>query len=72
MTKNNIEDLIKPKKNEIWFVKLPKATAVMKIEIIEITDFTVVLKEVPILECLSTSSTRYETSDIKFIEKTKK
>lgn len=53
---------------ECWYVKLPGATALVEVEIIEVTKQTVLLKQNKEQSYL-TSKLRYKKSDIEFVEK---
>lgn len=63
--KMDIDELLKPKIGETWFVKNSSSSSVMTRKITDITNFTVELCGFGELS----SPTRYETKDIAFIEK---
>lgn len=56
---------------EQWYVKLPNATALVEVEIIEVTNQSVVLKQIKEISYLAPKS-RYKKSDIEFVEKVEK
>ena len=56
---------------ECWYIKFPNATALVEVEIIDVTKQTVVLKQIREISYLAPES-RYKKSDIEFVEKMEK
>ena len=62
-------ETVELKKGDKWYIKYPNATALVGIKIEELTEKTVVLSE---LSDYYGITTRYQTSDIIFVEKLEK